>query len=435
MSASVSEWQRRAKHTIPLYEEQYRRYQLALREHRALEESTEGEVPAQFDRLVSELLPDLQPASLARVQARTGNLEGVDPEALLASKRRELEAEVAEIEADLGCDLAGARARLEELAGEVEDQARIVRPLRRFVAQAKHERLDHLLEVGYGQPRYDVPWYRLSYYSDWKAGDEILEAMGEVYADFAAFREDFAERSNQLQAEEPLLLRLEAETAQLNLSVARVEELQGQLLGLPEWLLGQLQGRLREDLSTRGEAAFTGRTTAKDEGGASALAWVGLGKRVQYLQELRRGQLEPFGQNVEKTLNKLKRKSIKYWRPKHSGTRFSEGELDATFADKTPKWDKFWARYEAAFAALRDFDGRYHYGRFDDDFLWWDMFCDGRVKGRFSEEVVEFYEEYEDYSWESPWDDDEDYAWEEGAAAAAIAEADGYDEGDLFDGS
>lgn len=435
MSATVREWQDRAKRAIPLYDEQCNRARQALNEHVALESRLQREGPSEFEGLLSELLPDLEAASLAQVRARTGALGGVDAAALQVARRSELQAELSEIQADLGLDLDGARERLIELEDELRLQRQVVRPLKTFVEQAAHERLEHLFENGYGTPSYEVPWYRLSYYSDWKAGDEILEATGEEFQEFGEFRGAYRERANHLEIEEPRLTRLEEESSQTTLSVARCEELLAGLESVPQWVMNELRGRLRADLTARGESAFVGRTTAQDPGGAAALRWVGVGKRLQYLRELRTARLLPFAQNVEKTRDKLLRKRIKYQRPKHAHTRFSPGEIEATFADRSAKWDKFWAQYEAAFAALRDFDGRYQYGRFDDDFLWWDMFCDGRVKGRFSEEVVEFYEEYDDYRWESPWDDEDDYAWEEGQAAAAAAEADGHDAGELWDGS
>jgi hypothetical protein len=429
----VRDWLQRASAAIPPLEAQNDRCARTIREVNALERRLSDEVPERFEGMLLDLLPDLSPASLQRAANSTGALGGADPEAMVEERRKEIGAEMAEIRADV--DVPQVPERLEQLVVKIEDFKKELHPLRRFLRSTRHERLDHLLEVGYGTPEYDVPWWRVSYYSDWKAGDEILEAVAPEFEDFAAFRIGFAQRYNEAEVIEPKLEQaIEAQNI-LTSTLERYTKLEHSLSQVPTEVLLELRETLGTFLGARKEAAFENRMNADPSGRAVALGWVGANKRLQYLRELERESLQPFAAAIHKSLDKLRRKSVKYRRPKKAHTRFSHDEIERTFADRSHKWEKFWTRFDAAFAALKDFDDRYHYGRFEDDFLWWDLFCDGRVKGRFSEEVVEFYEEHDDYSWESPWEDEDDYEWEESHAAAAVAEADGYDEGELWDGS
>ncbi len=429
----VRDWLQRAGAAIPQLEAQRERCAEAQRELSALERKLAAEVPERFDGMLIDLLPDLSPASLKRTANSTGALGGADPEAMIEERRQEIAAEMAEIRADE--DVTTIPQRLNGLGERIDELKRALNPLRSFLRSARHERLDHLLDVGYGTPEYDVPWWRVSYYSDWKAGDEILEATAPEFEEFASFREAFALRFNQAAVVEPKLENALREQRVLSDTLERYTELEHKLGQIETEVLLELRETLGSFLSARKESAFENRMNEDPDGRHVALGWVGSNKRLQYLRELERESLIPFTASIDKSLDKLRRKSVKYRRPKKAYTRFSADEIGRTFADRRPKWEKFWSRYDPAFAALSDFDDRYHYGRFEDDFLWWDLFCDGRVKGRFSEEVVEFYSEHEDYSWESPWDDEDDYEWEETHAAAVVAEADGYDEGELWDGS
>lgn len=429
----VRDWQKRAGVAIPRLEEQEQRCEQA---HAALERlcrTLEEELPERFEGVILDLLPDLSPASLTRVANSTGALGGADPAAMIKEKELEIQAEMASIREDV--EVVTIPQRLNELTDQIAELRKVLNPLRRFLRNARHERLDHLLDVGYGTPDYDVPWWRVSYYSDWKAGDEILEATAPEFEEFAEFRQAFALRFNQSTVAEAEWDDALREEKVLKDTLERYTALEHSLTQVADEVLLELRETLGTYLGARKESAFENRMNADPEGRGLVLGWVGAGKRLQYLRELERSSLRPFWVAISKSLDKMRRKRVKYRRPKKAYTRFSADEIERTFADRRHKWEKFWTRYDAAFAALNDFDGRYHYGRFDDDFLWWDLFCDGRVKGRFSEEVMEFYEEHDDYRWESPWDDENDYEWEESHAAAMVAEADGYDEGELWDGS
>src|SRR5262249_35901624 len=133
--------------------------------------------------LGAALLPELTREHVARAVSLTGyaSLAQEDPVGALAREQAAVAARVQEIEQDPRFrdrellrhprtgSLTRAKAELEELRA----------PLHAALSAAEHPRLERLLEVGYGTPSYGVGFWRMSYYEDWKAGDEILAKFPE----------------------------------------------------------------------------------------------------------------------------------------------------------------------------------------------------------------------------------------------------------------
>ena len=430
MSKGVWEWLRAADDALDTLRQQRRRFDEALGEQRALERRFDDALPAQLESVLDGLLSagvlEASCVNAAAQQVGCRELVGFDPAAAVTERRAALQRELDEIEqGEVWPQIAQELAQLE---AELAAQQEVLRPSQRFVRRAEHERLETLLDNGYGTESYDVPWWRMSYYSDWKAGDEILEGYP-AHEEWGPWVEEYRHHFNEVA-------RLAGEVEQLDERVALMKRVQRDHFELSQRLLGveaevghHVRDTLKASLARGGPAVF-GAMAAGAEHELAAKRWAGIGKQLQYLQELRENQLEPFGEGINKQIAKLERKSIKYRRPKKAHTRFSADEFERTFKDRRPKYEKFWKRYDAAFAAIRDFE-RYEYGSFEERFLWWDLMGEGRVKNRFSPEVEEFYEEYPDYTWETPWEDDYD---DESYAAAAVAEADVYEQ-ELWDGS
>ncbi|HBP20720.1 MAG TPA: hypothetical protein DEA08_23395 [Planctomycetes bacterium] len=430
MSKGVWEWLRAADDALAVLREQRRRFDEAYSEHRALERRFDDALPDQLESVLDGLLPEgvlnASCVDAAAKQIGCQELVGFDPFGAITAKKGELQRELDELEQGEVWPLIDKE--LAQLEAALEEQQEALRPSKRFVRRATHERLETLLDNGYGTEAYDVAWWRMSYYSDWKAGDEILEGYPD-HEEWGPWLEEYRYHVNEVA-------RLEAEVEQLDERVALMRRVQRDHFELSQRLLGveaevghYVRDTLKASLARSGPSAFSG-LAAGAEHELAAKRWAGIGKQLQYLQELRENQLEPFGEGIARQIAKLERKSIKYRRPKKAHTRFSEDEFQRTFKDRRPKYAKFWKSYERSFAAIRDFE-RYEYGSFEDRFLWWDLMGEGRVRNRFSPEVEEFYEEYPDYTWETPWEDDYD---DESYAAAAVVEADGYEQ-ELWDGS
>jgi hypothetical protein len=72
-----------------------------------------------------------------------------------------------------------------------------------------------LLESGYDTPAYAIGWWRLDYYRDWKAGDEVVEKFPGVDR-FAAIRERLGEARKTLAV-------FDAKIAEVDARIASVE--------------------------------------------------------------------------------------------------------------------------------------------------------------------------------------------------------------------
>ena len=102
--------------------------------------------------------------------------------------------------------------------------------------RCRHPRLARLLEAGYGTSRYAVPFWRMSYYADWKAGDEILERFPGK-KEFAEVLAEYLEAVRTLETYDP---KLESLKAEFTAGVQLEEELGASRQGLeslePRWL-------------------------------------------------------------------------------------------------------------------------------------------------------------------------------------------------------
>lgn len=399
-----------------------------LRRRRKLHDAALEELTVRRDAVLTELLaalvPELARPALERAVALTGYgaLLQRDPLAALTAERQRAEVALRAVEADpalvnrvyLRDPVTGSLTRA--LAQEQEHLA----PLDAFLDRAEHPRLETLIANGYGTPDYDVPWWRLSYYADWQAGDEIVEQFLEKgWHEFAEFRAHYEQvkeaadqlraRCRELQAEIDRGIALEAQREAL------IADLQG---GLERRHLQAARHRLEQFLEACGPEAVGERLAQDPEVELLAKAWAGLRKQVVYLTQLRAHQLDEPERRLTQELAKLRRKQLKYRRPKHAATRFTSSEFQRQFKDRRPRFKKHWKRYDRAYTSVSRFE-RYDRGALRDGFLWWDLMTDGRVNGDFIPEVHRFRQAHPSYRYERPGDDDD-----EALAAAAVAGVD-----------
>jgi hypothetical protein len=427
VSYGTRDWIREGEKKLRVVTEQYERCLRVQDDISRLRRTLRERLPAGMENFLDQLLSEgvltTEGVRNAARQVECTSLYYFDPLEEIAKAEGELKAEIAEIEA--GENFARIKTEFPGLLADFDAKKEEMGNPQRFLRISYHERLVTLLENGYGTEDYSTPWWRLSYYSDWEAGDEILEAHGERYEEFGAFAEVYRERSNLVQRLEGELETLEAEVDLLRTLDQQHFAVGQQLASVPKHVAERVRGALESHIAEGGMGILKGV-----EAGAKGAAceWVGVGKQLGYLDDLAHKMITPFAVRMKRDQSKLVRKVAKYRRPKHRRTTFSDAEFERTFTDRSAKYVKFWKRFDQAFAAIRDFV-RYEYGAFEDDFLWWDLIGEGRVRNRFSPEVEEFYEEYPDYSWDSPWEEDDDEAY----AAAAVAGAD--DEGMDWDAS
>lgn len=435
---TASDWLREAASLEQTLTQQLAELRRRRKQHAAAQEELTVRRDTAFTELLAAILPELSRPALERAVALTGYaaLTQQDPQAALTAERQRAEAALRAVEADpawvnrvdLRDPVTGSLTRA--LAEEQEH----LTPLDAFLDRARHPRLEALIANGYGTPDYSVEWWRLSYYADWQAGDEIVEQFPEKgwerFEELRAHYEQVKEaadrlraRCQELQAEIDRGLALEAQREAL------LADLQG---GLERRHLQTARHRLGRFLDACGPEAVGERLAQDPEIELLAKAWAGLRKQAFYMAQLRVHKLDEPEGSLEKELAKLRRKQLKYRRPKHAYTRFSASDFQRQFKDRRPRFQKHWKRYDRAYSSVWRFD-RYDRGALRDDFLWWDLMTDGRVRGDFIPEVHRFHQAHPSYRYERPGGDDD-----EALAAAAVAGADlaGLDEGlGAFDAS
>jgi hypothetical protein len=108
---------------------------------------------------------------------------------------------------------------------------------------------------------------------------------------------------------------------------------------------------------------------------------------VRYLDSIRDLQLEPSREQVDGSIRKLEKESLKYQRPKNAGAVFPAEAFEKRFdPSRTEKLKKRVSRIGETQERVYVFD-RYDRGSFATDFLWWDLVTDGRIDGDFIPEV------------------------------------------------
>lgn len=379
------------------------------------------------EELTRALLPELTPEALASAARATGfpGLLQQDFVGRAETERRALEARVAGIEADprwrdrklLRDPVVG---RLTRAIAELEE---FREPFASVVARCRHPRLARLLETGYGTPRYAVPFWRMSYYADWKAGDEILERF-EGKGDFAAVLAEYLEAARTLETYDPKIASLREEVA----AGARLEEELGACRQGLESLEARYHGLARIALAEHLEAlpveSLGDVLETVPALGTVVKKWTGLDHQVRYLEAIRDVRIRPESDRLREAIRRLEKDVAKYHRPKNSGTVFPAEPFEKRFDPaRTQKLEKRIGRMGEAQERVFAFD-RWDRGSFSSDFLWWDLVTDGKVDGDFIPEVRSHYETYPGVRAERTLDED-DLAAAGGAVSASGPGRDG----------
>ncbi len=364
------------------------RWELAQAQRRALEESHRHDqqreaLAAEHRRacvdLGAALLPGLDAGSIARAVQLTGYapLAQRDLPGEVARTRAELAARIAVVDAD---PRYAQRELLRHpttgtLTVRRAEAASMRAPLEDVLTRAEHLRLERLLEVGYGTEDYAVPFWRLAYYSDWEAGDEILAAFpGKTFAQVraevleareavAVYDRVLAELDEELRAG----VAMEAYRDQLYASWAQAEPrvLEGARTQLVEIVLGlgaELMGpRLRPSADVH----------------LAYLRATGTATKLEYLDRMVRSLIDHVALEIAPQLERLDRDIAKWSRPKKAGQRFPVELVDQRFRSRKERYDKQLERHAKAYVAVRRFD-EWERARDADDFVWWYVMTSGR---------------------------------------------------------
>lgn len=376
--------------------------------------------------LCEVLLPDGSPAALDRA----GHLAGFPA---LRAKVEQLAAELPSVQERLQALEADPRyrdrqllraPRVGTLSRAIDELVDFRAPQQEVVQRASHPRLTRLIDEGYDTPKYDVPFWRMSYYQDWQAADEILERFPKKRR-FAEVREEFLSACSTVRVYDERLRALRAEVADGEAVEAEVEKLRARIAGFPAELLAKGRGLIAahlgdcdaEVLQIVGERVREGAPQAE----ILLKRFAGLSQQAAYLEKTAQHYQGQEQQALAKEVAKLDRQIEKYSRPKNRYAPVPVEQVQQTRESAQLRFEKSQRRLhelEETRERLVQFD-RYDAGRFARDFLWWDLITGGRVHGAFIPEVAEHRRYYPQPHYAS---DGDDPAWDLAAAATAAAE-------------
>ncbi len=334
--------------------------------------------------MARSLLPELSPAALRDAARLAGDAFRGRPDPVVAreEERRRREEELRAIEADPA--YRDRASLLAECSIERAEAVDLSAPDREYVARASHPRLDSLLASNYDTPAYATGWWRLDYYRDWKAGDEVVERFPGVER-FAQVRERLLEARATLAVFDAKIAEIDARIAKIEGLARRAEELAAGIAGLDEEHLGRARERVREHLLSGDEAALSSSLAADPGLAGSFKVARGLAAKAEYLEKIGLELSEEITRLVEMKA-RFERDAAKWSRPKRAGQCVSEADFSRRYLEPRAKWSRRRERYgrmQAAIVEFRDYD-RYRPGV---DLLWWDVMTDGRLDGDFIPEV------------------------------------------------
>jgi hypothetical protein len=362
------------------------------------------EVHAQANHALSELVATLLPVLTREHLAHAAGLTGYTPLVSgqplerMAAEADDLARKIQVIEADPNFihrehlrDPRGGKLILE--LAELDGARRSIEPL---VAAAAHPRLPHLLAVGYGTPAYDVPFWRLSYYTDWEAADEILVNFpGKTFSEFrdeyqrsVESLESLAQRAKEIDQ----LLRKGAEQDRRYATLRHAQET------LAERTLSNLREHLGRHIVDSGGAAIGPRLAQVPELDILAKRVFGLGAKLDYLDGLRQSELVTLQREIAEGKARAQREAEKYARSKNAYAAIPVEKYQQRFRPIQERYQKRWHRYQHTSDTVYVFD-RYDRGSFVQDFLWWDLMTDGRIDGDFIPQVASHHHQHPNYQY------------------------------------
>ncbi len=413
----MGEWQAAARAQRKDLDAQVRDLEGVRQRHAGSRKQLEEERARVLHDFGKAVLPSLDPAAIDAAVKLTGfvALKNDDPIGQREAERKKLAARVAEIEADPGyANRELLRApRVGQLTRQVDELEEFRAPLAETVARAQHERLTRLLDTGYGTPAYKVGFWRLSYYRDWRAADEIAERFpGKT---FAEVRADWVQASDTIKVYDQKLAELRADIAAGEALEREHDGLAAALASLDQQHLQMWWQRLGEHVMLLDPAALGDRL--KDSADLELLLKQasGINKKIEYLDQIVASQVEPLAQELRAEAQKLDADMAKNASPKKAGQTFDDAAFQKRFRDRPLKYRR---RYEGAVSSYQTvyvFD-RYDRASFVDDFLWWNLMTGGRIDGGFIPEVSSWRDQHPGYRFGR---DPDDAAMSVAAAAVA----------------
>lgn len=403
--------------------------------------------------LAAAVLPDLDQGTVDTAIALTGYraMAVRNPVTELQQAQAKLRTQITERGRVVAQDLARLEAepmyqnrlllrapRTGTLVREIRELEEFRQPFAETMHKCEHPRLQRLIDVEYGLPSYSVPFWRLSYYSDWKAADEIAAQLGgqktfaDVRSEYLSARsavDVYDTKINKLRTEFAKGEEIERDHGQLTAERQALAEgkhpLQEQLGKMPEQFLKDARIQLERHLADLDLVMIGDRLQQMPHLELLAKRYYGLRKQTEYLRQTSAQLIDGPKSALEQTLSKLQSDINKYQRPKYAGKRFDLAPFDK-MRERERRCLDMMKRKQQAQVAIVSFHS-YEHGRLDEDYLWWDLITDGKVKANYIDEVAHFKAMHPTYKYRRPkpktseeLSDDVEFIDDDGDAAVAV---------------
>lgn len=396
-------------------------YAAIHRQRRAEQERTHAQAVADLGVL---LVRELTPQWLDYAVRTTGfaALAAENPLAMKHAEQQKRQQRVAQIEADprFAQRELLRHPRTGSLPRALAELAEHLAPLEAVVAACQHPRLERLLQSGYGTSAYETGFWRLSYYADWKAGDELL-ARFPNHQFFSQVREDYLRAWHSIGPLRAEIDRLRAEIAAGEALEREHAELRAGLSTLDERWLAHTRQRLAEFLVQCPPESVAPRFAGQPELELAYKRLLGVAAKTRYLDAIHGHYVVETQRALEQAINRLDRDVGKLQRPKNAGKLFPAEAFEKRFRDRSGDYRKRWSRFEKTYGTVQGFQA-YHLAALGAGFLWWDLMTDGRSDGSFVPEVQAFHAANPAYRWQRQQGSAEDEELLAAAAAAGVSD-------------
>ena len=264
-----------------------------------------------------------------------------------------------------------------------------------------HPRWRRLLQAAYGTPDYSVGWWRISYYSDWKAGDEILDRFPGL--SFEQIRSQYLEADSARQVLQQRKQAVLDEFMRVQQKVDEHVRLTSHLQQLHSTYLLKAREQLAEQLSQLPPDLLADRARSWPAGQLLLARFSGLRAKWDYLHGIQNLQIRPLLNSLREEYRKLERQYYKYQRPKNANARFPLDKAEKSLVQRGQKVQQRMQHAQQLKQRVYAFD-QYQLVQWVGPILWWDIFTDGRLDGSFLPEVARFRQMHPDYRFKRPKD-------------------------------
>ncbi len=392
----------------------------AEQHHRDTRRQLAAEYSAAIDDLGSSLLPALEPESVARAVQLTGYTPLQDAIAQRERERHTLTAELQQIEADPA--FVHRELQLHPRTGTlIVRQSEIVghrAPWAEVMDKSVHERLERLLETGYGTDDYNVPFWRLSYYSDWEAADEILARFPDK-KNFGELRKEILEARATVATFDGALRDLQVQIAHGAAVERRHQELTEALRGLDERYLQTARTRTAQHLAAIEPKWVNPRLTHAPDIQLVYLRANGVAAKARYLDAMVEEHAGKLKEQLAPAVGKIDRDIAKFSRPKNLHAYWPREVIDQRVKSRRERFAKQQQKFESHYSTVYVYND-YSRGSAYPDFVWWYLMTDNRFHGSYIPEVASFEQSHPEWASHGPPSVRDEY--DDSSAAAVIAD-------------